>query len=416
MKNIVVWGAGKRCKIVLEAIRKDRCNFIGIVDSNKSLHKNQYMGKWSIGAPVSFIDKTVDYIIISVESCDGILLQCEQMGIEKNRIIRFWDSDSEFDFIDSNVKKIYILEKELEKCKNHLRNIPFELGMKLTPTIRPAEELLRIILQEKRSLSRFGDGELEIMQRRERPWFQAADKSLAERLRNIFHSKEEKIIIALADDFGSLEHYTQNAADEIREYLEMDIREDLMKEIDFDRVYYDAYVTRPYMMYKDKEHAKNIFGLFKKIWEQRDILLVEGMGVCTGVGNDLLCEASKIQRIIAPPKNAFSAYNQILSLIKENTCEDTLVLISLGPTATVLAYDLAMEGIQALDIGQLDIEYEWYLRRAEKRIKIPGKCVAELEQWKEGIIMADQEYEDQIIAVVQETESKGKSRGSEYAD
>lgn len=75
-----------------------------------------------------------------------------------------------------------------------------------------------------------------------------------------------------------------------------------------------------------------------------------------------------------------------------------------------------MEGIQALDIGQLDIEYEWYLRRAEKRIKIPGKCVAELEQWKEGIIMADQEYEDQIIAVVQETESKGKSRGSEYAD
>ena len=116
MKNIVVWGAGKRCKIVLEAIRKDRCNFIGIVDSNKSLHKNQYMGKWSIGAPDSFIDKTVDYIIISVESCDGILLQCEQMGIEKNRIIRFWDSDSEFDFIDSNVKKIYILEKELEKC------------------------------------------------------------------------------------------------------------------------------------------------------------------------------------------------------------------------------------------------------------------------------------------------------------
>lgn len=44
-----------------------------------------------------------------------------------------------------------------------------------------------------------------------------------------------------------------------------------------------------------------------------------------------------------------------------------LVLIALGHTATVLAYDLAEVGYQAIDIGHIDIEYEWFLMRAPKK-------------------------------------------------
>ena len=44
-----------------------------------------------------------------------------------------------------------------------------------------------------------------------------------------------------------------------------------------------------------------------------------------------------------------------------------MIIIALGPTATVLAYDLAKEGYQALDMGHFDIEYEWYLRNATKK-------------------------------------------------
>ena len=45
-----------------------------------------------------------------------------------------------------------------------------------------------------------------------------------------------------------------------------------------------------------------------------------------------------------------------------------LILISLGPTATVLAYDLSKLGYQAIDIGHTDLEYELLLRNETKWI------------------------------------------------
>ena len=75
-----------------------------------------------------------------------------------------------------------------------------------------------------------------------------------------------------------------------------------------------------------------------------------------------------------------------------------MICISLGPSATVLAYDLAKEGYQALDIGQLDNEYEWYLREAEERIEIPGKMVAEIAAEQKFEIADEAVYKNQIIA------------------
>ena len=50
-----------------------------------------------------------------------------------------------------------------------------------------------------------------------------------------------------------------------------------------------------------------------------------------------------------------------------------MYLIALGPTATVLAFDLAMFGRQALDIGHIDLEYEWWTRHTTAKTTIPGK-------------------------------------------
>ncbi len=401
MLNVMIWGAGKNCEIILKAIRKDMCNLIGIVDSNEKIHYTLYNNSCLIVSPKILLNICIDYVIISVRVNEEILKQCEEMGIAKDKIIDYWKTDVEYDFIDENVKKIFLMEMELKKYKRQLKNIPYELGIKTIPLIRPAEELLEKIINEKRSLSRFGDGELEIMQGRERPWFQELDYRLAERLKEVFNSKDERIIIALADNFGSLDCYTEQAADGIREYLENGIREDLMKVIDTNRIYYDTYVTRPYIIYKDKSHAVHIFELFKKIWNKRNILFVEGELAFTGIRNDLFDEAASIRRILAPSKNAFLSYKRLLNIVKENVFDDTLVLISLGPTATVLAYDLTIEGIQALDIGQLDNEYEWYLRGVSERVKIPGKCVAEISGGHDVQVIEDITYTKQIIAKVE---------------
>lgn len=42
-------------------------------------------------------------------------------------------------------------------------------------------------------------------------------------------------------------------------------------------------------------------------------------------------------------------------------------MISLGPTATVLAYDLFKAGYQAIDFGHVDVEYEWWRMGAHKK-------------------------------------------------
>lgn len=397
MQNIVIWGAGKNCKTVLQAIRTDKCNLIGIVDSNEKLHFSLYMNRWLIVSPEVLKNNQIDYVVISASASEEILQQCKKSGIEDDRIIDYWKTNEAYDFIDENIKKLFLLEREVKRSKRQLNNMPYELGLGIMPIVRPAEELLGIIIKEKKSLSRFGDGELEIMQGRDRPWFQSSDRGLAERLKEVFNSKEEGIIIALADNFGNLDRYTEQAADGIREYLDNGIREDLMKVIDLRRIYYDAYVTRPYMIYRDKKNAVRIFELFKRVWKKRDILIVEGRQAYTGVGNDLFQGAASVRRILAPSKNAFSSYEKILNLVKEHVFGNTLVLISLGPTATVLVYDLAMEGIQALDIGQLDNEYEWYLQGTFERVSIPGKVVAELPQCHEVSGMEDSEYSRRIV-------------------
>ena len=69
-------------------------------------------------------------------------------------------------------------------------------------------------------------------------------------------------------------------------------------------------------------------------------------------------------------------------------------------TATVLAYDLAKLGYWAMDIGHLDIEYEWMKMGAADRIVIQGKQVNELKEIGGADVETchDAKYLSQIIA------------------
>ena len=67
----------------------------------------------------------------------------------------------------------------------------------------------------------------------------------------------------------------------------------------------------------------------------------------------------------------------------------------------MFAYDLYKVGYQFIDIGHVDIEYEWYLKNATTKIKIEGKYVNETNDGKTGIIeINDKEYFEQIISKV----------------
>lgn len=77
-----------------------------------------------------------------------------------------------------------------------------------------------------------------------------------------------------------------------------------------------------------------------------------------------------------------------------------LILIALGMTATVLAYDLSKAGFWAIDIGHIDVEYEWFLRGVTEKIALNGKFVNEVSGGREVSEINDPIYEKQIIKVI----------------
>ena len=118
-----------------------------------------------------------------------------------------------------------------------------------------------------------------------------------------------------------------------------------------------------------------------------------------GIGNDLFNNAKSIKRIICPTINAYKVFNKILKYFyTENIDKETLILISLGPTATVLSYELCKLGFQSIDIGHLDQQYELYLRNVTEVIKLPNKYVNEIADGSKNISpVKDKKYYKQIL-------------------
>ncbi|MCM1307119.1 MAG: GT-D fold domain-containing glycosyltransferase [Butyrivibrio sp.] len=268
------------------------------------------------------------------------------------------------------------------------------------PKIMSGQEAIERIVNEGCSMARFGDGEFSVIAGRIRHRFQTVeDERLASRLREVLNSDDGRLLIGLANNYGSLDKYTEQAKREIRSYMRPEIRKEHMLLLNTDKQYYDAYVTRPYVMYADNKTdapAKR-FEQLKRIWDKRKCVFVEGSCTGLGVGNDLFDNAAKIHRILGPVQDAFLAYDKILECCTEQD-KDSLFLLALGPTATVLAYDLCRAGYQAVDVGHVDLEYEWFLAGEGRRTEVGGKYNNELPGGQEPLPLDSPEYKAQIIA------------------
>lgn len=400
--HVYIWGLGASHVKLMRAVKRDSCIIEGFLDKNHERLQKDY--GFLVQNP-SILKKTeFDYVIVTAKVGEGILRTYLSYGLPREKIILFWKDDiTAFPFIDSDKINSWIKEDAIRNYERIMMarslNAPFEYGVtNVLPRIQSAETLLHKIIDTHCSLSRFGDGEFELIRMHKRSWFQNTSRRLSERLREILDFCDQRICIGIANNFGNLDLYTEGAADAIRLYMTSGgTRDALMKMLSLDRVYYDAYVSRPYVIYRDKIYAKQIFALWKEVWKQRNVILVEGETSRIGVNNDLLATSSAIKRILCPQSNAFAAYDEIYACVMQHISPDDLILISLGPTATVLAYELAHNGYQAIDIGQLDNEYEWYKMGTEEKVLIPGKMVAEVPWAHEPDDINNYVYESQIL-------------------
>lgn len=263
------------------------------------------------------------------------------------------------------------------------------------PKVLSINETLDKIIAEKCSISRFGDGEfLYIIDRLNLP-FQKQEPELREKLIKVLISNEPNILVGLPIGYHSIQNLKKSSRLTWRSQIAW-IYPRLRKNLDLNKVYCNASMTRPYADYEDKSNSKGCFEKLMKIWEGRDVLLIEGEKSRLGVGNDLFSRTNRVERILAPMHHAFSKYHELLKEAQKQD-KSKLVLIALGPTATAMAFDLAKSGYQAIDIGNVDIEYEWFLRGVKEKIKVPGKYTNEAIGGRNVEDIADYQYESQII-------------------
>lgn len=265
------------------------------------------------------------------------------------------------------------------------------------PIVKSVDEAIDKIINNNVSISRFGDGEFNLLQRKSIN-FQEYNEELASKLRNILVSRYKSIIVCIPDVFDGLEEYVTYSK-KVWTALLAQNRKSWCNMLDMNKTYYNAFISRPYVIYKNRSNCESKFESLKKIWNDKELLIVEGEKSRLGVGNDLFNNSKSIKRIICPSINAYSKYNEIFKAAQKYG-QKKLILVALGPTATVLSYDLSREGLQAIDIGHIDIEYEWFLKKTVGKVKIDGKFTNEAINGNITDKFYNKEYDDQILEVI----------------
>lgn len=258
--------------------------------------------------------------------------------------------------------------------------------------VMDAKQTIDYIVKTNCSVARFGDGEFSIVAYGCSLGFQRADKQLKKSLIEVMHYQGAELLLCLPSWAG---WPNLNDVEKLRTLgpihqhgIENNLY-DWIKYFSRNRVYGDANISRVTDTTNFESRMEQI-NYTKKIWNGREVILVEGSKTCFGVGNDLLDNAISVSRIIGPAESGFDCIEELVNAC-EKECEkhqNSLVLLAFGPTATVMAWRLQCKGIQAVDIGHLDIVYEVAIHNAlngedaqtipvPRKYAVPGKYTNE---------------------------------------
>lgn len=246
-------------------------------------------------------------------------------------------------------------------------------------------------VQKGYSISRFGDGEMNLMLQKSPIDFQKMDSALAGRLKEILALDMRTtpgFLIAITPLTGTYKGYAKS---EVKFWAAFNLfrRKKLFQIICRNQTYYDALFARldqlPGGGTENEFYEKT--SLIQTIWHGKRVLIVEGEYTKLGVNSDLLYHAKSIMRVIVPARNAFDYYDEIIEEIRKRNGYDMILLI-MGPTATVMAYDLYLAGKWAVDLGQIQASYIAGVLRYGGKPEFQNK------------ILTEDEYKHQIVQVI----------------
>lgn len=295
-----------------------------------------------------------------------------------------------------------IINKIIEnvKCRKRVGLSWYAKHFMKAPHVLSVDETLNLIIKEHYSVSRNGDGELNLIMG-ESIDFQDNNPRLAQLMRDALNAKLDKYLSCLPSIFVDYSQFNDYA----RKYFNSYLRIKRFYYYSFAKApfYGDAFMSRFYIDFKDKSQSASQIEKLKKIWEGQNVVLLEGKESRLGVNNDLFNGAKTLKRILGPAKNAFDRYDDLMVKVQEVANKNTLILLALGPTATAMAYELAKKGFWAVDIGHIDIEYEWCRMGATSKVAVPGKYTNECDTSKLTGSLPEEaliKYNSEIIAEI----------------
>ena len=235
---------------------------------------------------------------------------------------------------------------------------------KCSVRVHTIEETIEELVHGNKSMIRFGDGEITMIRGRSLK-LQQVEPEIIDGLKRLLKYEHDDMIVTIPDIFGDLSVYRKQSRQFWKDHLFFS-RKIYEKYCNPDREYYNTSISRFYITLDDQSKCQNWIDGIRQIWKDKDVVVVEGERTHNGVGNDLLDTARSVERIIGPSSDAYAKLDEIQECCREYP-QDRLFLISLGVAAKFLAERLFLEGYRALDIGNLDMEYEWYLRQANQK-------------------------------------------------
>ncbi len=226
----------------------------------------------------------------------------------------------------------------------------------IMPFVYDEISTLKEIADKNCSVARYGDGELGICMG-EGIYFQEYDRKLSQRLKEILIDESvDNLLVCLSPHTNSCYVVTPRVRTFIYKFFAR-YKESYVKLLNPDRKYGSTFISRPDSFLFTAGQLEQYKELLKKLWDKRDVLVVTGKGSRFTLDEELFDNIKSSEFIYGLSENAFRQYDDILERIKTHS-RDKLVLLALGPTATVLAYDLAKEKYQAIDLGHLPSCYQ----------------------------------------------------------
>jgi len=212
------------------------------------------------------------------------------------------------------------------------------------PKVKTIDETIDEIVNNKKSIARYGDGEYFLSFNRS-IGFQKKDKVLQRRLIDILKNKNEECIVGIPEfRKGHLTNFWKQ--------FWFENFNNVNSLLDLKTTYYNQSISR--------EINLEQINKLKKAWENRPVVFVTGKGSRFDVNHEIFNNIASSLSVYGLPQNSWEQYTVVYNEVVK-ACDsliEPLVIIALGPTATVLAYDLSLKGIQSLDIGHITNVYD----------------------------------------------------------